>query len=91
MPCQVPPPTAARLSEEAARELSELPEKLKGAIECETMQIVAKTPDVPAEPQDRGLTEGEWSGDAQLFVRGKRIGDFVELRFPLRQIRSRKS
>jgi len=73
--------------EEASQALSELkvPFRLKGAIECESLKITGKTADVPAEHQSHALPEGEWSGETQLFVHGKRVGDFVELEIPTRQ------
>ncbi len=70
--------------DEAARPLHEPPPmfRIAGAIECEKMQIVAKTPDVPAETQTMSLAQGEWSDGSQLWVRGKRVRDFIELRIP---------
>jgi len=70
--------------DEAVRPLHEPPPmfRVAGAIECEKMQIVAKTPDVPAETQTMSLAQGEWSDGSQLWVRGKRVGDFIELRIP---------
>lgn len=71
--------------EEAVRPLVELPPvpKIAGALECERLTIAAKTPGIPAEPQREVVDE--WSDGAQLFVRGKRVGDFVELRIPATQ------
>lgn len=58
------------------------PFAIAGAIECETMEIVGKTPDRPAERQlMTGFARETWSGDAQLWFRGRQPGDFVELRF----------
>jgi hypothetical protein len=69
---------------EAARALPTVPPPyhMAGAIECETMKIVAKSPNTPAEPQSGALAEGEWSNDAQLWIRGNKPGDFVELAIP---------
>ena len=69
---------------EAARPLPTMPPPyhMAGAIECETMKIVAKSPNTPAEPQSGALAEREWSNDAQLWVRGNKQGDFVELAIP---------
>jgi len=53
--------------------------------ECEKMQIVAQTPDITAEPQAMALAQGAWSGGAQLWIRGQRVGDFIELRIPAPQ------
>jgi hypothetical protein len=58
------------------------PYHMAGAIECETMKIVSKSPNTPAEPQSGALAEEEWSNDAQLWVRGNKPGDFVELAIP---------
>jgi hypothetical protein len=53
------------------------------AVECETMKIVAKSGDIPAAPQPLGRFGGHrWSAANHLFVRARKIGDFVELRFP---------
>lgn len=70
--------------DEAARPLHEPPQafRIAGAIECEQMKIVAKTPDVPADTQTMSLSQGDWSDGGQLWVRGKRAGDFIELRIP---------
>ncbi len=69
---------------EAARPIPTVPppQRIAGAIECETMKIVAKSPNTPAEPQTGALSEGEWSNGAQLWVRGNKPGDFVELAIP---------
>lgn len=54
------------------------------AIECETMKIVAKSGDFPAAPQPLHRFGGQrWSGANHLFVRAGKIGDFVEVRFPV--------
>ncbi len=70
--------------EEASRPLPTAPPPLQiaGALECEKLKIVAKSPKVVAEPQSGALAEGEWSGGAQLFVRANQVGDFVELEIP---------
>jgi hypothetical protein len=69
---------------EAARALPTVPPPyhMAGAIECETMKIVAKSPNTPVEPQSGALSEGEWSNDTQLWIRGNTPGDFVELAIP---------
>jgi hypothetical protein len=70
--------------QEAARELPIVPPapKIAGAIECEKLKIIAKSPDTPADPQNGALSDGEWSGGEQLFVRGNKPGDFIELAIP---------
>jgi hypothetical protein len=57
--------------------------KVPGAIECEKMKVLAKSPDLAVETQRKSaLPHGQWSGGEQLFLRGKKAGDFVELEFP---------
>ncbi len=58
------------------------PYRIAGAIECEKLKIVAKSPNVVTEIQAGALAEGEWSADAQLFVHGNQPGDFIELQIP---------
>jgi hypothetical protein len=69
------------MPEAAAGLIQELPPKFKiaGAIECEQMKIVASSQGLPIEKQADIL---DWSGAAQLFVRGNKVGDFVELLVP---------
>lgn len=57
--------------------------QIAGAIECETMQIAAISPGAHAEIQNAGLKEGGWSGGKQLFVRGSKVGDYVDLVIPV--------
>ena len=48
------------------------------------MKIVGKAENVPAGPQPLHRHGGQrWSGANHLFVRARKIGDFVELRFPV--------
>jgi hypothetical protein len=57
--------------------------KVPAAIECEKMKVLAKSPDLAVETQRKSaLPHGQWSGGEQLFLRGKKAGDFVELEFP---------
>jgi hypothetical protein len=68
--------------EEAAREIPRPPQSktLAGAIECETMKVVAKTAGLRIGRQaNYPFAEGTWSKDAQLFVKGRQPGDFLEL------------
>ena len=54
------------------------------AVECETMEIVAQTDGIGAKPQPLHRYGGHrWSGANHLFVRAGKIGDFVEVRFPV--------
>jgi hypothetical protein len=58
--------------------------KIPGAVECETMQVVAKSAGLAVETQDVGaLQVGSWSDGKQMFVKANQPGDFVELRFPV--------
>ena len=58
--------------------------RFENAVECETMKIVAQTDGIPAKPQPLHRYDGQrWSGANHLFVRAERIGDFVEVRFPV--------
>jgi hypothetical protein len=67
---------------ERLRDAKRPPLKLAGAIECENLPLVDQTPGIAAERQDlAGLGDG-WSGDAHLFVRAQKAGDFLELRIP---------
>lgn len=68
---------------EAAQPLPEWRTDIKGALECESMPIVAKSDGLTSEIQDSGLSEGSWSNGRQLFVHGKVIGDFMELQVPV--------
>ena len=72
------PPTPS----DAAQPLREWQTLVKGAVECESMEIVNKSEGIAVAPQGAGLTEGTWSNGQQLFVQSKSVGDFVELRFP---------
>jgi hypothetical protein len=54
------------------------PFRVAGAVECEAMEGVILSPGVVASPQG-GFGPNLWSGDQQLFVRGRGPGDFVEL------------
>jgi hypothetical protein len=48
------------------------------------MKVVAKSPDLDVSTQRKSaLPQGQWSGGEQLFLRGKKAGDFVELEFPV--------
>jgi len=64
--------------------------KIAGAIECETMTRTAQTPGLAMENQGAGLQDGQWSGDAHLFVRAAKVGDFVELEIPVSDDQPRK-
>ena len=71
------PPLAERV-----REARRPPAKIAGAIECETMEIVDRSPGIEIEAQDLQSFQGGWSDGAHLFVRAKKAGDFVEIAIP---------
>ncbi|WP_442506771.1 DUF2961 domain-containing protein [Novipirellula sp. SH528] len=52
------------------------------ASECETMPIAAKSDGLAAAAQDLSKIKGTWSASSHLFVRSRKIGDFVELQIP---------
>lgn len=59
------------------------PFAIAGAIECETMQVSAKSAGMAAEGQDMiGFGKGKWSNETHLWCRGTAVGDFVELSIP---------
>ena len=77
-PIVVPPPAASPAQPRRPAR------RFENAVECETMKIVAKSGDFPAAPQPLHRYGGHrWSGANHLFVRAGKIGDFVELRFPV--------
>jgi hypothetical protein len=57
------------------------PFKIAGAIECESMKVAEKGDGFTASEQG-GFAAGLWSGEKQLFVQAKKIGDFVLLEIP---------
>jgi len=75
--------------EEAAAPIPESPDrarraKIAGAIECEKMAVIGKSPGAVVETQDVDTLQfGSWSEGTHLFVRAKGPGDFVELKFPV--------
>jgi hypothetical protein len=72
------------------REAKRPPVKIAGAYECESLEVAAHTPGIVAEAQDlRGIGTG-WSGDAQLFVQARKVGDFVEITIPAKEPGARK-
>ena len=67
---------------EAARDIPQLPQPktLRGAVECETMKILAKNDGLKVgRQQNYPFDQGAWSGDSQLFVQARQPGDFLEL------------
>ena len=76
---------------ERLRDARRPPVKIAGAQECESLKIVGRTPGLAAEAQDLTSIGSGWSGDAQLFVRAQRVGDFVEVAIPVKEPGARKT
>ncbi|MCW3054242.1 MAG: hypothetical protein JWN14_3412 [Chthonomonadales bacterium] len=72
------------LPAEALRPLSQVPPpfRIAGAIECETCKIVGHSDGLGTEVQDTHPFPGQWSGSAHLLGKGRKPGDFVEIRIP---------
>jgi hypothetical protein len=75
---------------ERLREVKRAPLKLVGAQECESLAILSQTPGIVAEAQDLTSIGNGWSGNAQLFVRAAKEGDFVEVAIPTKERGARK-
>ena len=58
------------------------PVQFVGALECESLEIVDCTLGLAAEVQSLEQIGDGWSSAAQLFVRAKAVGDFVEVAVP---------
>lgn len=59
------------------------PFRMEGAIECESLKVLAKSDGLPMVTQDmRSFAPGTWSNERHLWVQGRRPGDFVELEIP---------
>jgi len=66
--------------EEAGAQCRSIPRHLAGAVECETMKVLASSEGLKTSRQENAhLANGEWSGTAQLFVQSNKAGSFVEL------------
>jgi hypothetical protein len=60
------------------------PLKVEGALEGEKLKIVGKSSDFPLGPQDlKGFDEGRWSGDAHLWGRPPKTGEWADLEVPV--------
>jgi hypothetical protein len=79
-------PTLAERLREAKRAVFKIPSSL----ECESMQILNRSPGIVAEAQDLRAFGNGWSGDAQLFVQAHKAGDFVELAIPAKDSGARR-
>ncbi len=55
---------------------------IQGATEIESLPIVGKSEGLFTEIQDNRVFSGQWSGDRHLLMRGRRVGDFVEVAIP---------
>ena len=72
-----------------AKVLQDIPQlpprfKIANAIEAETMHILAKSSQFEIGPQDMGIfSDGQWSGDSQLWVRPPKKGEWVDLELPV--------
>ena len=64
------------------RDAKRPPVKFVGALECESLEIVDRTPELAAEVQSLERIGDGWSSAAQLFVRAKAVGDYVEVAVP---------
>jgi hypothetical protein len=74
----------APMPEEAVRPLPAPPgRRIQGAVECEKMEVTARSGGTVVESQDiAAIAAGLWGDGRVLLVRGAKAGDFVELRFP---------
>lgn len=70
--------------DEARRPVAVLaaPLVVQNSLEMESLPIVSQTAGLGVETQSMGNFAGTWSGNAHLLVRGKRVGDYVELAIP---------
>lgn len=80
--------------DEAARAIPQPPPlpppyKVAGAIECEGLEVAAISPGLKAVVQG-GHGPNLWSGDKHLWVQGRRVGDFIELRVPAAESRPQR-
>ena len=75
---------------ERLRDAKRPPVRLAGAQECESMEIVNRTSGLDAAPQELSGIGNGWSGDAQLFIRAAKVGDYVELAIPAKDSGARK-
>jgi len=60
------------------------PFKIEGAFEGESLKILGKSSDFPLGRQDlKEFTEGQWSGDAHLWGRPPKAGEWADLEVPV--------
>ena len=72
------------LPQEALRPLSQLPPPfhIAHAIECETCKVAETSEDMGIEIQDTRTFPGQWSRNAHLLGRGRKLGDYIDLQIP---------
>lgn len=59
------------------------PYEIAGAIECEGLKVTAHSDKLAYGPQEMaGFGAKTWSGDSHLWVRGAKVGDYIELEVP---------
>ena len=70
---------------EARRPVAVLPPtlSLQGALEVESLPVLSKALGLVVEPQDMRNFSGTWSAHAHLLIRGKKVGDYVEVAIPV--------
>jgi hypothetical protein len=57
--------------------------RLPGAIECEGLEVVATSPNIPVQPQDMDSFGAErWSGGHHLLLKAAAVGNFMEIKIP---------
>ncbi len=60
------------------------PFKIEGALEGESLKVLGKSSDFTVETQAlQGFGDGKWSGDAQLWARPPKVGEFADLAIPV--------
>jgi hypothetical protein len=60
------------------------PYRIEGAIEGEKLKVLGKSSDFEVGPQDMSpFANGKWSGDAHLWVRPPKKGEWVDLELPV--------
>jgi len=73
-------PAAAEAAAAIPQPPAPAPATISGAIECESMPVVARSPDLQWMRQERvAFPHGSWSGDVQILYLGTKPRDFVEL------------
>lgn len=60
------------------------PFTIEGAIECETMKVLAKPEGLTVVQQNlRPIARNKWSNERHLWIQGRAPGDFVEVEIPV--------